>query len=238
MNPELLKMFCSPEREDLKDPGTIGNNTYATDGIIAIRVRAIPDFPCGQKSEKIDKIDKIFGELVPLVPIGDPSKSILLPKYESVDEPCAKCGGTGICKVITCPSCNGEGEVCCTGPYGAEYEATCHFCEGDGVFNSNKHMPDYTEKSFLRAVERAVTKSNDTCARCSGSGRSPKMESPIDLGDKRFNQNILAKITSRLNNVRLYPYFYYLLDRYRPAYFTFDGGDGIVTPMIKRTEGA
>lgn len=118
---ELLNKFCANEeyRYSLRDPFSQGEYSYATDGVLLLRVGRI---------EEVKPRDDAPQGLVNTLPWDHEQINnwIDLPEYEiSESEKCWSCKGTG--KSSKCTKCGGEGEW--------HGEDVCGFCNGEG------HMP-------------------------------------------------------------------------------------------------
>ena len=239
MSIELLKQFCVPAgqvRDNLAKPFTIDEHTYSTDGRILVRLPGrLAEPPCPEAANVAKIAVEEMGKA--LFSLTAQDKNILLPKYAAPTVPCEPCAGTGLVKVVQCPSCQGQGEVELDGPYGIEYGAQCVVCEGTEVISKNDLTDWLSDKTALvRDYEAAEKVHDEKCNRCQGTGKYG-IEKRITLGDKDFRQDLLAKLTGALENVKLYPYLAPGDDPTtgwaKPAYFIFDGGDGILMPMRK-----
>lgn len=63
----------------------------------------------------------------------------LIDGLEQVEpEPCSECGGTGKSRRVTCPECNGDGEVDAETDYNTYYGLECKTCDGDGWVHGHK----------------------------------------------------------------------------------------------------
>jgi hypothetical protein len=100
-----LQSFCSPSRPDANAPFTIGEFTYATDGLIALRVPAVSSARDGGPAliakafEDVDDLEFVSVPVVNLPPAG-----------LSLAVRCDECIGTG--KVHDCPDCQCKCETC------------------------------------------------------------------------------------------------------------------------------
>jgi len=123
-----LEDFCGSEDDPrwiLHTPFTFGEWTYATDGAIAVRVPAMPDYPMAGADHKIAaKCADFFEKTTPVEPLpGMPAFERPMPKL------CDCCDGNG--SVTECAACRGEG-----GDYNdVENEwSDCDECNGRGFF--------------------------------------------------------------------------------------------------------
>lgn len=91
----------------------------------------------------------------------------------------------------------------------------CHWCEGTG----KEEVQTTTKSARLRKIN---------CEDCGGTGKVLIESAPIDFGKRRLRVEYLRWIIA-LPNVRL------AMDggEYKAAYFTFDGGDGLLMPIRK-----
>lgn len=127
-----ITQFCNAHdpRTSLRQPWTLGEYTYASDGHSIIRVPRIAD---------------ITGEGVSIIHLPWDHDSITewhpvpsdIPDSRRVE--CKSCEGTG--KIITCEDCNGDGEVQYeySSLSGKTYDADieCPVCEGRGKMNGD-----------------------------------------------------------------------------------------------------
>lgn len=112
-----LKQFCSTDdlRKTLRRPFSHGDYSYATNGVIAVRVPRRPDIPEADKLGIPEQLNKI---LAPLDGASFKAIDICLPDDQEVatKEECDDCSGSGHehecpdCQ-CECPACDGSGEV-------------------------------------------------------------------------------------------------------------------------------
>jgi hypothetical protein len=111
-----LKQFCSTDdlRATLRRPFSHGAFSYATNGVIAVRVPRRPDIPEADKAKIPEQLDKI---LSPLDGAAFKAIDIRLPDDEEITtkEQCGDCTGSG--HEHDCPDCTCE----------------CTACDGSGV---------------------------------------------------------------------------------------------------------
>ncbi len=90
----------------------------------------------------------------------------------------------------------------------------CPCCHGSGFPNASNEFPQ------------------EWCRNCEGSGKiesligRPHEIRPISVGDAHFNPYLLIRIY-KLPGIKIFPNGMKL-----PAYFIFDGGDGIIMPCL------
>lgn len=124
MAPGDLKLFCSKDqpRPMLLEPFTDGAYTYATDGVVCVRITAVDGYRANAGRVDINRIkwpsEKPSGMAQLQIPTHWP---------ERLSEPCGNCDGTG--KIALCKSCKGAGFRAC-GECG--YERDCLDCKGRG----------------------------------------------------------------------------------------------------------
>jgi hypothetical protein len=149
---EDLQKFCDPIRKGLTTPWNANGFTYASNGVVGIRVNEVPGFDnSGPDLEKLIKIATDSGELYSLDEIP-----------ASATQKCAECDGTG--KAQKCLHCDGEGEI----EYGCEksgcyhyYTIECHECEGTGK-NSETDECEECEGAGIVEVKQKVKFGNRT----------------------------------------------------------------------------
>jgi hypothetical protein len=110
ISPELIESFCSDEKKYLSTPYNIGDYTYATDGLVAIRVARNKKYDKETGPKSIEKIlpSKIIDECniwTSKVFVGD-----IIP--------------------IPCTDCHGKGVIVVTSNSGIRYEFECKLCSG------------------------------------------------------------------------------------------------------------
>ncbi len=123
-----LEDFCATEddpRWRLHTPFTFGAWSYATDGAIAVRVPALPDYPIAGADHKIaTRLAEIFERSTQAEPLQS-----LQVSDRSASEVCRNCQGKGT--ITECATCCGQG-----GDFNdvdKEWE-DCIDCNGRGVF--------------------------------------------------------------------------------------------------------
>jgi len=123
---DLLSLFVStdPSHQQLHEPFSVGNHSYATDGKILIRVPRQPDIP--EKTEDIPPVGVIAIE-PPECYIFSPLSAADVPAANEV--PCDECFGTG--QVGLCHECHGDGAVSFKSAYNG-YAVPCKTCSGHG----------------------------------------------------------------------------------------------------------
>lgn len=104
-------------------------------------------------------------------------------------------------KVSLCPECDGEGEVDLDNEYHT-YECECKTCDGEGSIAGNDAI----------------------CTSCNGTGNE-RTHQKVSVGAALFSGHYLAMMDA-LGGTRIA-----VTETLAPAYFTFDGGDGLLMPM-------
>lgn len=138
---EYLKPFCSQDNERISTPWTADGYTYATDGVIAVRVPAIDGVPNNNEAPDMQRL---------LWDHGTISDWRDLPEYDiTAARPCKQCKGSGKSRV--CYECDGDGELELDSGHNL-YDVECATCHGDGV------LP-------------AIDDNGKPCARCDGTGK-------------------------------------------------------------------
>lgn len=128
-----------------------------------------------------------------------------IPEYKQEKKKCSICRGSG--KAEECPECKGLGEVNFENDYN-DYEFECQTCHGHGEVSGGKN----------------------TCEECEGTGQVyVNRWASINIGNKLLGLRLLDKIKD-LPGVMLGDCS---ADDKAPVYFKFDGGDGLLMPMIK-----
>jgi hypothetical protein len=114
MNSEELKAFCHPERYKLQTPFSEGDYTFATDGLMCVRVPRLEDVP-ERENAPMNMLKNVFDP--------NPSQGAFVPLglYEipglKGNQRCEVCGGQGQhlcnkCETLhNCGKCDGQGEV-------------------------------------------------------------------------------------------------------------------------------
>lgn len=121
MNKNLLLKFCNTDDERLKTPYSIGDYTYATDGMILIRVPLMAEYPENSIAPDPEKLDYEKPEK------WYPVENIKMPR--EVD--CDFCEGQG--RNFECPECDGKGIVWLLNNYSRYPDIDCNSCDGSGV---------------------------------------------------------------------------------------------------------
>lgn len=112
---KILIEFCkNVGNKDMRLPYSIGDYTYATDGMIFIKVPRIAEFQENPEAPDPEKIE--YGEVKAWYPVN-------------IETP----------QMITCFECLGEGTVYFETEYN-EYEIKCKSCDGAGKMIPRKPM--------------------------------------------------------------------------------------------------
>jgi len=130
------------------------------------------------------------------------------PRWQALPElwdECQSCGGTAKQKErVKCAECDGTGSVTC-GECGNDHD--CGKCRGEGDVPGRPEVP---------------------CEDCDGLGKievcTPVLGMPGEVG---FNDRYLRRVFSLPGVVMRHD----PAEAMEPAYFTFEGGDGLLMPM-------
>jgi hypothetical protein len=159
----ILKNFCTNDegRPTIKEPFTISEYTYATDGRLIVRIPKIPE-------AKIQEDEHIIKTLLTEYKFDYPTNStdwIDIPKYTLPEIPmkveCAKCDSDG---EINCPSCDGDGDLTFGHDFQDKngehqwhsYQVECKYCNGYG-----KVKCDCDNQSFKKTAIRIAIDNHD-----------------------------------------------------------------------------
>ncbi len=162
-----LHDFANKEHPALAGPFSDGEHSYATDGILIVRIPLDPTITA-PVPEMVQPYLHGSGSLF------TPEKTYIdLPDYALPDKvKCNKCKGIG--KVSLCEECEGEGTVFLNNAFN-EYVCECESCAGYG-----------TNPKVIPTV---------ICEDCNGEGSSYEESWPhVDLGDVRLGIIELEKM--------------------------------------------
>lgn len=124
---EILEKFCSKERSGISSPFSQGAYSYATDGMIIIRVPKLEAIP----ERETPFIDKLSFHIDPSCQSID--VKVDLEDYKKIQ--CHKCEDLAPDEVH-CEECEGEGIVITETDYN-QYENECLSCDGSGLDNNH-----------------------------------------------------------------------------------------------------
>lgn len=127
-----------------------------------------------------------------------------LPECAPKIESCSCCQGTGLVEI--CQDCNGEGVIFLESKLRHEYTFECEHCKG---------------LCFLSSQDEV----SEMCIYCNGAGVKIE-ENKIQIGPAFLSTKYIYLLKKELNNIEICP-----RSDLNPAYFKFDGGDGILMPM-------
>lgn len=136
----MVRLFCHPNREDIREPFSDDTFTYFTDGRIILRQSKMPEMTKPNPFASLKELpwDEVFTEWIPL-------KCVEIKHKE-----CQRCNGGG--KVSKCPECEGEGYVTLDTRYHS-YESRCKTCEGEEVFPGDDQKCDACYGSGLIPID-------------------------------------------------------------------------------------
>jgi hypothetical protein len=133
-----LQSFCStsPFRPEISGPFSQGDYTYATDGVVIVRVPSIAEI---EAREVPNNVGKLFAN-------ADMSQDFRLLRYVALPTPpteeCDECHGRGT--LHDCPSCN----------------CVCEECSGRGKTEKDMSMYIGTQLIAVRAARKLMTLPN------------------------------------------------------------------------------
>jgi len=123
-----LRAFCCSERDKLKNPFSLNNYSYATNGKVCVRVDRLDEF-----------CDLPLIDILALDFYSSSGEYVKLPVYDNPERKCSLCSGSG--EVCECGECEGEGIIEFSTDYNC-YEAECKSCNGNQV-QSGGHLVCY-----------------------------------------------------------------------------------------------
>jgi RecJ-like exonuclease len=219
MNLTELTVFCK-SWGDLSTPFYHNHFVYATDGNLAIRIPAenlndnLPEKGNRNVAEMAEKLDEYFA--------ADYSKqeshTLSDFDFDLETELCEHCEGEG--KLYACDECDGDGIVVYSTDYN-DYEHECGSCNGDGYFTKSEW-----EREFPRSnVENA---DHQECEDCGGAG-TISANPDIYFDEVRFQGKLLKKFM-QFEGATIT-----ISKKMTPALIKWDGGEGILMPMIPRS---
>ena len=200
MDVDLYK-FCG---KYLDKPFYQDGYSYATDGVIAIRVKV--DKPVPPEFLEIEERDCYIKRTVEL--FGDFKKKkqikyIPIPEYDRSikTKECHSCKGIGHHK--TCPECDGTGEVHWSTDYN-DYEDSCQTCNG------GRRLPDTIP-----------------CEKCDGKG-TVEVDTPIQIGYHTVGAKRLNLIAD-LPGIEISED----VNSFNAFCFRFNDGEGLLMSLLK-----
>ena len=218
MNLTDLTAFCRIWG-DLTTPFYHNHFVYASDGSLAIRIPAenlddvLPMTGNRKVAEMAEKLDEHFA--------ADYSKqeshTLSDFDFDLEAEPCKHCEGEG--KLYACDECDGDGIIGHSTDY-YDYEHECYSCDGKGYFTKSEW-----EREFSRNIEYAST---EPCEDCRGTGKTGA-NPDIFIDGVKFQGKLLKKFMQFEGATITIP------EKEKPALIKWDGGEGILMPMISRT---
>ena len=212
-----LQKFCSKADRHtgkLDSPWSFGEFTYASNGVILIRVPRLADV--GEN----DNAPKIHLREFPLLLSTEPAEWVSVPEVDYGGDECEVCYGTGI--ALLCPECEGDGEVAVRSRFNDYEDQECLTCQGNGQISRGEWA------SFVKMHKFKGEAIEGNCDRCDGSGMEGTQDFKTVNGVK-LNEKYLWML-GELPGATLGTFGPHDAVRFR-----FDGGDGLVMPM--RSEG-
>jgi hypothetical protein len=134
MNLEQLTAFCDPKRPQFAHPFTHGDHTYATNGVILIRVDRLPEVPFRAAAPTAASVLEVLSSPIHIVNAAAPGHPLPALPPLAGSKACDHCGCTGQC---TCRHCEEE----------ATYLQECRFCER-GIIPEQPRSVDIGTQTF------------------------------------------------------------------------------------------
>jgi len=217
-----LKPFCAnvtDPREYLRAPFKVGEWVYATNGHMAIRVKA-DNFPdMGEVADHKAKVPKAIGGLFERALKKAGGAFQAMPASPPL-KPCRDCRGCGEWPAVQCDDCDGEGQF----RHGA-FWYDCKNCEGS-----------FAGAGFIRVSRDGQRGEMRPCITCDGLGYvcgDGRDNPPRQLGDAFYNAAYLYRM-SLLPQVRVFPGDPAPVRDCAPAVFIFDGGHALLMPYLAK----
>lgn len=209
MNLFELQKFCSgdEDKKNIATPFSVREFSYATCGKIIVRVPRLENVP------ERDDAPQVEGPHIGDLFFQEPGCWYDLPIVNVAKEVCGQCSGVG--KVLTCPECEGDGEVALSTDYNNYDKQECKSCRGSGVLSEAKW------KNLMRQTSRNP---DATCEICGGSG-SIFPGVPVQIGEAVFSDYLLANLAGLPGPVQIGPF-----EPLTAARFRFSGGEGLIMP--------
>lgn len=213
INMELLVRFCcaDKDKDNICLPWSTAAFTYATDGHIMVRVPRMADVEANATAPDVEH--NLYSSMFNREPVT----WVDVPDVDFEASTCLHCNGT--VKGVVCPECEGEGVVSLESEFNYYGEDECTTCKGKAQLS----VAQFEEfKARHRYNSPGVVES---CGECWGTGKVWTMEGKVVNGVK-INLKFLS-LLSTLPNVKLGTFEPMTVVR-----FKFDGGDGLVCPMM------
>lgn len=202
-----LSVFCKTDHDMLNTPWSEGDFTYASNGLLLVRVPRRDDV-----AEKIEA-PNIQGTSLGAGFDKTPIEWFSVPNIEIATKECQKCKGTG--HQYTCPECEGSGEVSLSTDWSDYGEHSCETCGGTGQLSKDH---------WLRLMPKGSNPAGEECHKCGGAGKLYDDGKAIKVGDALFTDTLLKKVAV-LPGCKIG-----VIGELLPAIFRFDGGDGLLMP--------
>ena len=227
-----LTKYCAPERAELAEPWSDREYTYASNGLLAIRMPRIATVPLVTPMPGYAPLSDAIDKMLPLRQLPDvivADDVIVPPAVVLPFEACKQCAGSGVTAEIKCRDCNGNGYVSCEH---CKHSHDCDSCNGYG--------------SAIRAATKDED-SKDVCTVCDGVGdynvvRLRLNPQPMKVGKYMFSRNLFVLLATlpdvRIDATRVDWFMdekgavtnYNPFD-VRPIQFVFAGGEGAAMPL-------
>lgn len=216
LEPDLiakLKYYCRGIiLPDHPGPCSVDDFTYADNGIMVIRVPST----FGNLHERAKQCSEFMAKHFdcsgsPTTLTVDDVFPFLCVCTECAEDPAS------LTKRIKCPECRGTGEVELETDYNT-YEVECKTCDGEGTIAEGS--------TKCRRAE---------CTNCHGTGLAPKKtkyrsndKNAVRIGPAFINPAIALRLAIDFGPIT----FYAPKLSYSAVPFRFDGGEGIVMPLV------
>lgn len=227
-----LSKYCAPDRPELAQPWSDRDYTYASDGVVAIRLPRIATVPLITATPGHARVSDAIDKMLPkrkfdaVIWVRD---VIVPPAIDLPPDPCRECYGSGQVTEIKCRNCDGNGYIKCPR---CKSDTDCDECDGYG--------------STTRAAPKGIDGTID-CSCCDGAGdmaisRDRTHPQAMKVGRYMIQRRTFLKIAG-LPNARIdalrSEWFLNEHDKVqsvnvfdaKPVQFVFDGGEGAVMPM-------
>ncbi|HQN20427.1 MAG TPA: hypothetical protein PKV86_14850 [Syntrophobacteraceae bacterium] len=211
---EKLRHYCgrSPWGTDADAPFSCGLYTYATNGILCIRVPGEIENSSPAIQECVEFMSLNFSAS------GAPT-TLKKSDVRGLIKPCTECVAFPelLKNPVMCPECHGSGDVEFENDHNT-YTVDCQTCDGTGQVEEGK-----------------LKRKRSECSRCWGSGLipkgdkyNPKPEEVIQVGPAYINPGLVHLLANDFG-----PITFFAPERHDKAVsFTFVGGDGCIMPLV------
>jgi len=124
---------------------------------------------------------------------------------------CPDCSRPGTAKMVECPECEGDGQVHWDSRH-HEYHATCDTCDGEGKILAGNGIQE-----------------RESCPTCKGKGYTRDEDKyTLDIGPSHINPEYARRLIKAFGPLT----FTIPEDVFKPVYFRFAEGDGIIMSVL------